>query len=389
MTPAFLHGMHDPGGEDLMASRPGWIVFTEAIGADPDNHAGRDYRKWSDQGFGVIVRLNNGYGETGTIPQADRYGVFATRVANFIAASPGCTRWIIGNEPNHANGWPGGVVITSEQYAACFRAVWVALRSRGIAGELITAAIAPWNVQAGDWIVYQQAILSQVGDIAHPFPVHPYTHGPDPALVTSEAKMQAPFAERRYHFRTYRDLLAVVPERLRHLPVYITETNQGDLPWLDANSGFVRAAYAEIDRWNQQAGTQKIHCLCLYRWPNYDQWGIEHKPGVQDDFAAAVAQGYRVPRPEGTRIPAALPAEPEHTLHLPSISNGPSASTPEPTPIDWDPRLTERGVEIMETAVLVAHPVFWGVVRGAWLDEQQSGGGDHILVGVLGGKGNR
>ena len=32
ITPRYLHGLHDAGGEHLMWSRPGWVVITEAIG---------------------------------------------------------------------------------------------------------------------------------------------------------------------------------------------------------------------------------------------------------------------------------------------------------------------------------------------------------------------
>jgi hypothetical protein len=55
----------------------------------------------------------------------------------------------------------------------------------------------------------------------------------------------------------------------------------------------VRAAYAEIDRWNQQPFAQQIRALLLYRWPNLDRWGFEDKRGVQPDLKQALREGYR------------------------------------------------------------------------------------------------
>ena len=103
MESQFIFGIHEPGGERHMAEagRKGWIVFTEELGADPAVSTGRSYRTFSDQGFGVIVRLNNGYFPNGTIPNSQQYANFARRCANFVAASEGCKIWIIGNEMNY------------------------------------------------------------------------------------------------------------------------------------------------------------------------------------------------------------------------------------------------------------------------------------------------
>jgi hypothetical protein len=93
-------------------------------------------------------------------------------------------------------------------------------------------------------------------------------------------------------FRTYIDFMEAIPERLHHLPVYITETDQ-DVAWLDANNGWVCEAYAEIDRWNANISHQRIRALVLYRWERYDKWAIRGKNGVIDDLRAALAGGYR------------------------------------------------------------------------------------------------
>ena len=80
----YLYGIHEPGGEQYMADAGvrGWILFTEAIGADPNDTGGKNFGAWADQGFGILVRLNHSYSPDGTIPPASRYGDFARRCAN-------------------------------------------------------------------------------------------------------------------------------------------------------------------------------------------------------------------------------------------------------------------------------------------------------------------
>jgi N-acetyl-anhydromuramyl-L-alanine amidase AmpD/TolA-binding protein len=79
---------------------------------------------------------------------------------------------------------------------------------------------------------------------------------------------------------------------MRHLPVFITEADQGDEPWRNENTGWVKAAYGEINHWNEN-NSQKIRSLILYRWPKIDQWAIEGKSGVIEDFREALAFGYK------------------------------------------------------------------------------------------------
>ena len=360
-----------------MTTRPGWVVFPEDVNA---TH-GRDYRRWSDAGFGVIVRLNWGYGETGTIPLPARYDQFATMCGEFVVASRGCTRWIIGNEPNHEQERPQGQPITPELYADCFRRCAVAIiSSAGDGHELIPAAIAPWNERSGDWLDYFRRMLDGCQDYADGIALHTYTHGSRVELITSEAKMQPPYDQRRFEFRAYRDFLAVVPAALRKLPVYVTETDQDD-PWLDVDNGWVQAAYYEIDQWNKLPGTQKIHCLALYRWPKLDQWSIEDKRQVQEMFRQAVYNGYHVP---GEPVYATEEATVTQTFGSPlgAATYGDAATIADPVAREWDSRLTGRGVAVEETAVEFGK-LYWALVRGQWFDKQQSGGRYHIYVETI------
>ncbi|NOZ06767.1 MAG: hypothetical protein GXP41_10555 [Chloroflexi bacterium] len=312
--PPYIFGLHDPEGEQLMldAGRPGWVLITEGIGADPQNYSGGDYQYLADKGLGVIVRLNYGYGDQGTLPVSGQYTNFAKRCGNFVAASRGCHVWVIGNEMNLANerpGGPQGETITPARYAKCYLAVRRAIQGKPGHGQdqVIVGAVGPWNTEttypgnsSGDWILYFRHILERLEGHCDGFALHAYTHGSDPNLIYSEQKMDPPFENRNYHFRTYRDFLEVVPDAMRSLPVYITETDQYG-PWHDSANGWVRNAYGEIDAWNKDPDHQPIQALILYRWPvGLDQWGIANKQGVIDDFRAAMQNAYRV-RPPGTR----------------------------------------------------------------------------------------
>lgn len=314
----YLYGLHDPGGEFLMAQAGvrGWILFTEELGSDPNDHRGHDYSQWASAGYGIIARLNNGYEPNGTIPRSSRYADFSRRVANFVAASPGCHIWIVGNEPNFAVERPGvsldwssnpprivatGEVILPTLYAQCYTLCRKAIK--GLSGhandQVITAAVAPWNIQtayagnpSGDWVQYQTDVLAALGPTGcDGIAMHAYTHGADPNLIHTSATMNPPFTKRQYNFRVYQDFLNGIPSNMRHLPVYLTEADQNDA-WQNVNAGWIQRAYGEIDWWNRQAGTQVIRSLILYRWPNLDRWGLEGKTALHDDFRQAMTHKY-------------------------------------------------------------------------------------------------
>ena len=114
--------------------------------------------------------------------------------------------------------------------------------------------------------------------------------------------MGPPYEAYHYNFRAYRDYLNAHPAWARSLPVYITETDQVG-PWEDANRGWVRAAYREIDEWNRGAGHQKIRSLLLYRFC-CDQWDITRKGGVIADFRQALDNDYRWTVAAGTALDA-------------------------------------------------------------------------------------
>lgn len=364
----YIFGIHEPGGEHLMlaARKPGWILFSEVLGHDPNDLSGVDYSTYANQGLGIIVRLNHGYEPEGTIPHSSQYEAFARRVANFVSISRGAHIWVIGNEMNYVVERPGvkidwsrhnvqregppevadpmrrglpirfnalpdvlqagsseirttrgamispGEAITPELYARCYRLCRDAIhRLPGHETDLVlVGAVAPWNTQTiypgnpnGDWVQYFQDILTILGpDGCDGFALHAYTHVASPALISSSAKMAPPFQNRHQQFRTYMDFMNAVPASMRHLAAFLTEVGQVQ-PWVDQNSGWVQAMYSEIDLWNRQPGAQQIRAAILYRWPALDRWHIEGKKGVIEDFQAALAYDYRWRSVEPDEIP--------------------------------------------------------------------------------------
>ncbi len=365
---SFIFGIHEEGGERHMAEmgRKGWILFTEGLGSDPNNNSSRDYSRWGNDGYGVIVRLNNGYNPAGTIPHPDHYENFARRCGNFVRASRGANIWIIGNEMNYTVEWPGasgargdlpgvrdlnpetiydrlralpqrfsalhpdlplprgelGDMITPQKYARCYTLCRQSIKS--VPGhendQVLIGAVAPWNDNAkypgnpnGDWVQYQTDILQALGpNGCDGITIHTYTHGTDPNLIHDASRMNPPFQNRYYQFLTYRDLMEGIPATMRHLPVYLTEMDQND-PWHDGNNGWIKRAYGELHWWNQQPGKQQIRAAILYRWPRIDRWVIEGKNGVIADFREALQNDYRwdpravsAPRPEPVLPPQPL-----------------------------------------------------------------------------------
>ncbi len=296
---AYLYGLHDPGGEQLMldAGAPGWVVISEEIKADPNDPGGQNYTHLSGRGLGVIVRLNYGYYETSTLPRSARYEDFARRCANFVRNSTGCRIWIIGNEPNMRDEQPKSPAepITPGLYAHCYRLCRRAIQEVDPGAQVLVGAIAPWNDQTGDWIKYFEEVLKLLSGDCDGFTLHTYSRSPDPAIITSTDKMDPPYNRYSKEFATYQDFLRVVPRSMRFLPCYITETNYNG-PWEDRNTGWIRRAYEDINSWNQQPGNQVIRALVLYRWASYDRFAIERKTGPQEDFKQALSAGFKWPQ---------------------------------------------------------------------------------------------
>ncbi len=316
---AFLFGIHDRGGETLMASvgRKGWVLIQEVIGHDPKDTRANSYEDLSKQGFGVIVLLENGHTTAGTIPHSALYDDFAARCASFVRHSSGCHIWVIGNHPNAALARPGynspqEEVITPHLYARCYKRCRDAIRSQPDHQDdmVLLAATAPFCADTaypgnrrGDWVRYQQDVMLLLGPGNYDgVAIHAYTHGCDHAYIVSDEKMEPPFSDRHAQFRTYQDSMAIIPPRV---PVFITDARplpdeaSGTAGWPDGSvaSAWVQAAYGEIERWNQQYPDRQIRSLILYRWDGpedeAERWSIQRHPAVIEDFRRALANDYR------------------------------------------------------------------------------------------------
>ena len=137
---SYLYGMHDREGAHIVPAG-GWCLDTVELSKHPTapNYAAlRGDINW-------IVRLNWGYGSTGTIPLPDDYPKMAAACAEYVAKSQGATWFIIGNEPNHEQERPNGVYITPEQYARCFILCRDAIKQARSSAKVIPAPCAPYQ----------------------------------------------------------------------------------------------------------------------------------------------------------------------------------------------------------------------------------------------------
>ncbi|HRJ43003.1 MAG TPA: peptidoglycan DD-metalloendopeptidase family protein, partial [Caldilineaceae bacterium] len=233
-----------------------------------------------------------------------RDGALRSLPARFSALHP---------EAPLSRGVDHGQAVTPGDYARCYSLCRQEIKARPGRGEdqVLIGSVAPWNDNTaypgnpeGDWVQYFRDILVALGPAGcDGITLHAYTHGSDPALIRSGGKMNQPFQNRHYHFFTYRDFMEAIPGDMRHLPVYITEADEDD-PWEDANRGWIKEAYAEINRWNQTPGNQQIRSLILYRWPNLDRWVMENKAGVIEDFKEALLNDYRWRATPAAGLPA-------------------------------------------------------------------------------------
>ena len=151
----FLYGIHDHDTNiqeylDHFSAGgvTGSVTATIAIGSNPSDTGGDDFRWIADQGHTVIVRLNNGYCGSGNIPTPDKYDDFAQRAANYVAATQGANIFVIGNETNLAVEWPPvnghAQYVSPQDYATVFRKVYNAIKAVRPNAQVISQALAPF-----------------------------------------------------------------------------------------------------------------------------------------------------------------------------------------------------------------------------------------------------
>ncbi len=313
-------------------SKRGWVLFTEAIGRRAgelqlNEEVRRRLWDWVREGYGVIIRLNHGYAPAGTLPESQDYDDFAAACARWVdlylkrpEVAAGRYVWTlqIGNEPNNPREHPGGLEhpqehVTPSLYARAFNKAYARIKSVLLNTIVCPAAVDPYNttpmplLDGVRWkpLEYFQEMLDEIIDLDG-FTLHAYTHGPSLEAITSLNTFDDPFlADHYFDFQTYRLFLERIPSKWRDLPAYITETNhicrppspprcdrEGNHGWIDANTGWVREVYAEVNRWNNRPYAQQVRAVLLYRWMG-DAWAIKDKAGILGDFRAALNEDYR------------------------------------------------------------------------------------------------
>ncbi len=308
--------------------KKGWIFFTQVCGKNaaaiqPNNDIRAFFWEWASQGYGVIVRLNHGYEPGGTLPQAKDYDAFAAAAARWVELFLKRTdvpaadyTWTIqiANEQNNPREHPGGFEhptehITPERYAEAFNKTYTKIKAVLPNAIVCPGAIDPYNYMPwkaqnnAQWrpLDYYEKMMANIQSLDGII-LHAYTHGPDLSTVTSLKRFgegTGPLWDHYYDFQIYRLFMERIPAKWRDLPVYITEMNhihrpagEHDQGWVNQNTGWVREVYKDIDRWNKTPYAQQIRCGLLYRWFG-DQWAIDNKPGVLDDFKMALSSDYR------------------------------------------------------------------------------------------------
>jgi hypothetical protein len=364
--PEYIYGVHDIGGQApmLKMDRIGWLLDS----VDLCSQVGADYTRLTKAGLGVIVQLNYSCDGAGTIPPSDQYAAFAEQCAVCVANSPGPRIWIIGNELNSQAQRPvlpdGSLeVVTPELAALSFFQCRNAIKQLpGHADDwVIPGAVAPNNDDTGDWLEYFVDLYNLLYDEVDGIALHCFTHDLSTAQIVSDIVMDPPFDRHHSDFRSYRDFLNVLPERFRSLPVFITQAGPTG-GWENSNSGWIQAAYREIDEWNSDPAHQPIQAMMLSRWlgrPDQPKWGIQDKPNLIDDLSAALLVGYRVrwTPPEPTLVQESVISQPalvhESTLDQPALIQEPVLTQPGPTILPYE-RLLEPATESTGAPVSVS-----------------------------------
>ena len=345
----YLYGIHDadPAPTEFLnhvkagtGGTGGWVTATVAVGANTNDFSGSDFTALANAGHTVICRINYGYFPDGSIPVVAKYDAFATRCKNFVANTTGCNIWLIGNESNLNAEWAFDSTnnrfnyVSPQDYAACFRKVYNALKSVRPNDKVMPQALAPWGGPYGgtsnlngsgypadgmplNWVTYLNQMLTAIAASGplDGIPLHIGSRGYTYADIYSTNQVNAGGQDLYWSFYVYKDWINYgIPPSLYSLPLYVTECNGlnywkgGGPPGEDLTkhyeAGWMQQIFAEFNRYNQSATTNGrpiFRCVNFYRWCGYcDGWNIDgadnpYKAQILTDLDAAVAQLYRWP----------------------------------------------------------------------------------------------
>ena len=289
-----MHDYHDDWANMVrQAGKQAWCVHTEALGRDPNDHGGKTY----PDGTANVVRLNHGYGKgVGVIPLPQYYDDFATRCANFVAASKNVKYIVLGNEI--ALDWeaPDDNPIKLTDYVNCYLQCYSAIKAVAPQVQISMQAPAPWNPStpdAPDWIDQLKLQLEMSGGKVDWIALHAYTKGYGADKFSGNPTMNPPWNHRKFGWEALCEYMGAIPYAYRHLPILISEAN-ADHTWAEDPGDWIQQMYAEVDRWNKGFGNQKILGACLFRWARHDdKWDMSRHSRAVDDFRAALGHDYR------------------------------------------------------------------------------------------------
>jgi murein DD-endopeptidase MepM/ murein hydrolase activator NlpD len=279
-------GLHDLEGIDWMA-RNGLCGVGLALAVVQFAPVTWDFSAWL--GVDVVLRVNWGYGEQGTLPPAGKETEWAQIIGDGIRSlklAKGQKLYLtVTNEYNSTLEWRGGPahpteIVTPERYAKLYNAVCRVLPARD---DVLVApgALDPFNVlaqyfgQPGDprtWAEHIYATAERIDWIA----LHAKTQGGpgnqaiyltqcDPNTeVGSQTFTDWPLVGRYMHLRTVEDQISWLPTHLRTKPRIVTELNpqrckDGALGWDDNAPAWIRAAVSCMDQYDAAS--------ILYRFP--------------------------------------------------------------------------------------------------------------------------
>jgi murein DD-endopeptidase MepM/ murein hydrolase activator NlpD len=281
-----LVGLHDRTGAEWMIEQgmEGCCVLHRMVQRQP---ARIDCRPLQDAGISVICRLNWGYADgTGTLPRPEQKGAFVDAVAQTILDSQGVEAFHVGNEPNNRQEWPGfgtrrEFPLTADYVVEIYNEVWRRVAGRARMGPPpLDPYFGPGSNNREWWL----RILDGIAGADLLF-LHAKTQTNDAAEVRSRQRFtDAPLTWQYLHLRTVETALAVVPDRFRSLPVFVTELNPqhlerigGATGWRSDSAAWVRAALGYFREEQPVAG------VAFYRFESAgDQAGfaLANKPAI-------------------------------------------------------------------------------------------------------------
>ncbi|MCA9329242.1 SH3 domain-containing protein [Candidatus Saccharibacteria bacterium] len=265
-----------------------WVELTELSG----DYNGRDLRK---DRLKPIVRINWGYGTTGTMPCKRDWDTYLSRLEHFLRTSKGIERLTIFNELSLKWEWCDGIMPSVEEVVELYKKTYAVTKSVNPGIKVAFAPPAPWNpTWGGDWVDIIPKLCDMIGhEKIDFFAFHAYTKGYELEKFTVLQPMDPPYQHRNFSFANLWEQMNAIPKDMRHLEVHVTETN-GDDSWQHNSTGrWVQSLYHHINEWNKNPESQKILSASLFRWNSGDnKWDMSRDERTKNDFRESLKHNY-------------------------------------------------------------------------------------------------